>query len=27
LALDGDPSIWFSFVASMLLLVWIMRKG
>jgi predicted small integral membrane protein len=27
LALDGDPSIWFSFVASMILLVWIMRKG
>ena len=27
LSLDADPSIWFSFVASMLLLVWIMRKG
>jgi predicted small integral membrane protein len=27
LGLDGDPSIWFSFVASMILLVWIMRKG
>ncbi len=27
LSLDTDPSIWFSFVASMLLLVGIMRKG
>lgn len=27
LAMDGDPSIWFSFVASMILLLWIMRKG
>jgi predicted small integral membrane protein len=27
LALGGDPSIWFSFVASMLVLLWIMRKG
>jgi predicted small integral membrane protein len=27
LSLASDPSIWFSFVASMLMLVWIMRKG
>jgi predicted small integral membrane protein len=27
LLLESDPSIWFSFVASMALLVWIMRKG
>lgn len=27
LSLDGDPSIWFSFVLSMLVLVLIMRKG
>ena len=27
LSLESDPSIWFSFVASMALLVWIMRKG
>ena len=27
LSLEADPSIWFSFVASMLLLLWIMRKG
>ncbi len=27
LSLDSDPSIWFSFVASMALLVVIMRKG
>ncbi|MFM6991919.1 MAG: DUF2160 domain-containing protein [Rhodoferax sp.] len=27
LSLDSDPSIWFSFTASMLLLLWIMRKG
>ena len=27
LSLDADPSIWFSFMASMALLVWIMRKG
>ena len=27
LALTADPSIWLSFVASMLLLLWIMRKG
>jgi len=27
LSLDSDPSIWFSFVASMILLVGIMRKG
>ncbi|MBU0587118.1 MAG: DUF2160 domain-containing protein [Gammaproteobacteria bacterium] len=25
--LDADPSIWISFLASMALLVWIMRKG
>ncbi|MGE0497151.1 MAG: DUF2160 domain-containing protein [Ramlibacter sp.] len=27
LGLETDPSIWISFVASMALLVWIMRKG
>ena len=27
LSLESDPSIWFSFVASMVLLLWIMRKG
>ncbi len=27
LSLDSDPSIWFSFVVSMALLVVIMRKG
>jgi len=27
LSLDSDPSIWYSFVASMVMLVWIMRKG
>ena len=27
LSLESDPSVWFSFVASMALLVWIMRKG
>lgn len=27
LALESDPSIWFSFAASMVLLLWIMRKG
>lgn len=27
LGLDADPSIWISFVVSMALLVWIMRKG
>ena len=27
LSLESDPSIWFSFVASMVILVWIMRKG
>jgi predicted small integral membrane protein len=27
LSLDAEPSIWYSFVASMLLLVVIMRKG
>ena len=27
LSLEADPSIWFSFVASMALLVVIMRKG
>lgn len=25
--LDAEPSIWFGFVLSMALLVWIMRKG
>ncbi|HQS31744.1 MAG: hypothetical protein B7X59_02200 [Polaromonas sp. 39-63-203] len=25
--LDGDPSIWISFLVSMVLLAWIMRKG
>ena len=25
--LDGDPSIWISFIISMVLLAWIMRKG
>ena len=27
LSLEADPSIWFSFVLSMVLLGWIMRKG
>ncbi len=27
LSLPADPSIWFSFVASMGLLLWIMRKA
>lgn len=27
LSLESDPSIWFSFMASMVMLVWIMRKG
>jgi len=27
LSLASDPSIWYSFVASMVMLVWIMRKG
>lgn len=27
LSLDAEPSIWFSFVASMCLLAWVMRKG
>jgi predicted small integral membrane protein len=27
LSLDGDPSIWYSFVLSMAVLVLIMRKG
>ncbi len=27
LGLDADPSIWISFVLSMLLLAWIMRRG
>ncbi|MBX3585738.1 MAG: DUF2160 domain-containing protein [Ramlibacter sp.] len=27
LGLETDPSVWISFVASMGLLVWIMRKG
>jgi predicted small integral membrane protein len=26
-SLEADPSIWISFVASMALLAWIMRKG
>ena len=27
LSLTADPSIWYSFVASMGLLLWVMRKG
>jgi predicted small integral membrane protein len=27
LELDQEPSVWISFVVSMLLVVWIMRKG
>ena len=27
LSLGAEPSIWFSFVASMCLLAWVMRKG
>jgi len=27
LSLASDPSIWYSFVASMVMLFWIMRKG
>ena len=27
LGLEVDPSIWISFLASMVLLAWIMRKG
>jgi predicted small integral membrane protein len=27
LRLEAEPSIWFSFVASMALLAWVMRKG
>lgn len=27
LSLEAEPSIWFSFVASMVLLAWVMRKG
>ena len=27
LSMEADPSIWFSFVISMFLLIWIMRKG
>jgi predicted small integral membrane protein len=27
LSLEAEPSIWYSFVASMVLLVWIMRKA
>jgi len=27
LSLDAEPSIWYSFVTSMALLVWIMRKA
>jgi predicted small integral membrane protein len=26
-SLEQEPSIWISFVASMLLLAWVMRKG
>ena len=26
-SLDGDPSIWISFIFSIALLAWIMRKG
>ena len=26
-SLDGDPSIWISFISSIALLAWIMRKG
>ncbi len=27
LSLDDEPSVWISFVVSMLVLAWIMRKG
>ena len=27
LSLEAEPSIWFSFVASMALLAWVLRKG
>ena len=27
LSLENEPSIWFSFLASMGLLAWVMRKG
>lgn len=27
LSLEAEPSVWFSFVASMALLAWVMRKG
>ena len=27
LSLDAEPSVWISFVLSMLLLAWVMRKG
>lgn len=27
LSLEAEPSIWFSFVASMAVLAWVMRKG
>ena len=27
LSLDAEPSVWISFVVSMLLLAWVMRKG
>jgi predicted small integral membrane protein len=27
MSLESDPSIWISFILSMALLVWIMRKG
>lgn len=26
-SLEAEPSIWISFVASMLVLVWVLRKG
>ena len=26
-SLDGDPTIWISFVVSMVMLLWIVRKG
>jgi len=26
-SLEQDPSVWFSFVLSMVWLVWVMRKG
>lgn len=27
LALESEPSVWFSFVLSMAVLAWVMRKG